>query len=117
MSKKAEVYKKELEIKAPLVERLPDIRGQEFEYFTLLKHVENKPDYKPLPDDSELRLMRDSIPHLGIVAKLIVRDATEILIPKAARQEIIRTLHLTHAATDTMVLQTRNRLFWPPTRQ
>ena len=47
---------------------------------------------------------------------MIVRDGTEILIPKAARQEIIGILHLTHAATDTTVLQTRNRLFWPRMR-
>ena len=47
---------------------------------------------------------------------LVVRDGTEILIPKAAGQEIIKILYLTHAATDTMVLQTRNRLFWPRMR-
>ena len=75
-----------------------------------------------LHDDSELRSIRDSIPHLGIVeldtgARLIVRDATEILIHKAARQEIIRMLHLMHAATYAMVLQTRYRLFWPRMRQ
>ena len=115
MSKKAEVYKKELEIKDPLVEK---IGGQDYENVTLLQHVENKTDYKHLPDDSELRMIRDSLPRLGIVeldtrARLVVRDGTEILIPKAAGQEIIKILYLTHAATDTMVLQIKNRLFWP----
>ena len=41
-------------------------------------------------------MIRDSLPRLGIVeldtrARLVVRDGTEILMPKAARQEIIRT--------------------------
>ena len=34
MSKKAEVYRKELEMKDPLVERIADIGGQDFEYVT-----------------------------------------------------------------------------------
>ena len=46
----------------------------------------------------------------------MLRDGTEILIPKAGRKEIIRILHLTHAATNTMMLQTKSRLFWPKMR-
>ena len=116
MSKKAEVYKKELEVKDPLVEKIAEIGGQDFEYVTLLQHVENRTDYKDLPD--ELKLIRNSLPHQAIVeldtgARLVVRDVTVILIPRAARQEIIKILHLTHTATDTMMLQTKNRLFWP----
>ena len=49
-------------------------------------------------------------------ARLVVRDGTEILIPRTARKEIIWILHLTHAATDTMMLQTKSRLFWPRMR-
>ena len=46
----------------------------------------------------------------------MLRNSTEILIPKAARKEIIRILHLTHGATDTLMLQTKSRLFWPKLR-
>ena len=45
-----------------------------------------------------------------------MRDGMEILIPKTARKEVIKTLHLTHAATNTMLLQTKSRLFWPGMR-
>ena len=62
MSKKAEVYRKKLEIKDPLVEKIAEIGSQDFEYVLLLQHVEKKTYYKHLPDDSELRLIRDSIP-------------------------------------------------------
>ena len=112
MSQNAEVYQKELEVSDPLVERIAEIGGIDFEYVEILQNLENRTDYKHLPGSSELRMIRDSLPRLGLVeldsgARLVVRDSTEILIPKTARKEIIRILHLTHAATDTMMLQTK----------
>ena len=103
MSKKAEVHKKELEVSDPLVERIAEIGGKDFEYVEILQNLEKRTDYKHLPESSELQLIRDFLPSLGIVelesgARLVVKDGTEILIPKTARKEI-RLLHLTHAAT------------------
>ena len=82
MSKKASVYEKELEIR----ERLAEIKGKDFDYINLLKNVENRTEFKHLLEDSNLRLIRDSLPHLGIVEldtgeRLVVRDVTEILVP------------------------------------
>ena len=62
-------------------------------------------------------MIRDGLPHLGIVEldsgeHLVVRDGAEVLIPKSARKEVIKTLHLTHSATNNMMLQTKSRLFW-----
>ena len=118
MSKKAEMYEKELEVQDPLVERLGDIGGEDFEYFELLQHIANRTKYIHLTIDCELRLIRDSIPRLGIIelekgTRFIVRDGSEILIPRPAREEIVRNLHLTHAAPETMMLLTKGRLFWP----
>ena len=75
-----------------------------------------------LPEQSELRLINDFIPRLRISElkdghRLIVRNGGEILIPKSARAEIIKTLHLTHPATETMLTQCRNNIFWPKMRQ
>ena len=86
MFKKASVYKKELEIKDPLVEKLADIGGQDFDYINLLQNIKNRTEFKHLPEDSEMRLIRDSLPHLGIVEldtgeRLVVRDVAEILVP------------------------------------
>ena len=55
---KASVYKKELEIRDPLVERLGEIRGQDHDYINLLQNVENRTKFKHLPEDSELRLIK-----------------------------------------------------------
>ena len=46
-----------------------------------------------------------------------MKDGSEILIPKSERKEIIRLLHLTHAAPETMILQMKSRIFWPRQRQ
>ena len=40
MSKKAKVYRKELEIADPLVQRLAEIGGTDFEYVEILQHLE-----------------------------------------------------------------------------
>ena len=111
MSKKASVYRKELEIRDLLVERIAEVEGRDFDYINMLQNVENKTEFKHLPDDSELRLIRESLPRLGIVElasgeRLIVRDGTELLILKTARKDVISTLHLTHLATNSMMLQT-----------
>ena len=46
MSKRAAVYKKELEIKDPLVERLAEIGRRDFDYVNMLQNVENKTEFK-----------------------------------------------------------------------
>ena len=46
-----------------------------------------------------------------------MKDGSEILIPKSERKEMIRLLHLTHAAPETMLLQMKSRIFWPRQRQ
>ena len=50
-----------------MAERLAEIGGQDFDYLNLLQNVENRTEFKHLPEDSELRLIRDSLPCLGIV--------------------------------------------------
>ena len=66
--------------------------------------------------------MHDSIHNLGIAElrdghRLVVRNGGEVFIPKTAREEIIRTLHITHPATQTMINQTKGKIFWPKMRQ
>ena len=80
--------------------------------------MENKTDFEHLPDDCELILIRDSIPRLGIV-ELDKGTRLPGMAQRSSFQNLQekRTLHLTHAVTETMVLQTKNRLFWPRMRQ
>ena len=122
MSKRADIYRKQLEVEDPLVIQLGIQGGLDLGYVEILNHIENKTEYKDLPQDCELRLMYDSIPNLGIAElrdghRLVVRNGGEVLIPKSAREEIVRTLHITHPATETMINQTKGKIFWPKMRQ
>ena len=104
--------RKQLEVEDPLVIQLGVQAGLDLEYVEMLNHIKNRTELKNLPDNCELRLIHDSIPNLGISElrdghRLIVRNGGEVLIPKTAREEIIRTLHFTHPATQTMINQTK----------
>ena len=79
MSKKAEVYRKQLEIEDPLVMRLAEQAGLDLEYVEMVNLVENRAEYKDIPEHCELRLIHDSMARLGIVDlsdgnRLIVRN-------------------------------------------
>ena len=116
MSKKASIYKKQVEVEDPLVLQLGIQAGLDLEYVEMVSCIENRVEYKNLPEDTELRALGDSLPRLGIVElrdghRLIVRDGSEVLIPKSAREEIIKTLHISHPATETMINQTRGKIF------
>ena len=47
----------------------------------------------------------------------IVRYGGKVLIPKSAREEMVRTLHISHPATETMINQTKSKIFWPKMRE
>ena len=84
----------------------------------MLQNVENKTEFKHISEDS---IIQDSLPRLGRVELdsgvcLDVRDGMEVLIQKSARKDVMSTLHLTHLATNSMMLQTKSRLFWPGIR-
>ena len=49
--------------------------------------------------------------------RLIVRYETEILIPKEQRKNIVVTLHFSHSATDSMILQCKRKIYWPGIKQ
>ena len=114
MSKKAAIYRKQLD--DPLVIQLGIQAGMDLEYVEMVNHIENRSEYRDIPLQCEVRLIHDSIPRLGICElrdgnRLIVRNCGEVLIPKSARAEIIRTLHITHPETDAMFNQVKNKIF------
>jgi hypothetical protein len=50
---------------------------------------------------------------MGNGTRLIVKDETEILIPKALREEMTRVLHLSHSGDISMMIQAKSKIFWP----
>ena len=72
---------------------------------------------KELKEDSEARQMEGQWEEMGILetekGELIVRNGNEILIPKKCREELLTKLHAGHRGTDSMILQTRQKFWWP----
>ena len=61
MSKKASIYKKQLEVEDPLVIQLGIQAGMDLEYVEMVNAIENRTEYRNLPEQCELRLIHDSI--------------------------------------------------------
>jgi hypothetical protein len=92
------------------------------EYLSMMNALENKIETKDLPVDSELRQLSGcriemSLVELSNGTRLIVKNETEILIPKSLRIEMLRILHLTHSCDTAMLLQSKSRIFWPGMRR
>ena len=49
MSKRADIYRKQLEVEDPLVIQLGIQAGLDLEYVQILNHIENRTAYKDLP--------------------------------------------------------------------
>ena len=102
MSKRVAVRIKQLETEDPLVMQLAQDGSEDTEYVEMLNTVEN--GATNLPENSELRQLsshrdRLSVVTLSLFARLIVRDETEILIPRPLRPKMMDILHFTHKGT------------------
>ena len=71
----------------------------------MLNTLKTITETKDLPEDYEIRQLSGcrnklSIVTLTVGTRLIVKDETEILIPKTLREEMMRILHLTRIEAD-----------------
>ena len=74
-----------------------------------------------VPKESELKKIKDHKQSLSIVTlesghKLIIRNDSEILVPRKAREKMCRTLHFTHHSEEMMMKQAKDKVFWPSMR-
>lgn len=82
-----------------------------------MNQIENKVDLSDLPAKCELRKVSGGINNISLVeldngTRLMLKDETEILIPKSMRAEMIRVLHMTHQADTAMMTQAKKKIFW-----
>ena len=108
MSKKASVYKDQVQVRDPMVIKLGEIGSLDLGYLEMLNCVENGVESKDIPDDCELKVIEGQLSRLGIETlsngtRLIVRDGREILVPKEERAKMLDILHYDHTAGDTML--------------
>ena len=88
--------------KDPLVVNLAQIGSLCPEYVSMLALVENRTPPRELPANSELKLVEGSLQEFRVVQlasgdRLLCKDSA-VYVPKSARENILRTLHLCHHA-------------------
>ena len=118
LSKKLAKRCKQVEIHDPLVIELAEIAAGDIEYLAMVKDIEGNIPSKELSEDSELRQLAASreeikVIQLGRGLRLIVRDESEILVPKSARNRMMQNLHLVHSGPESMLFQAKKKIFWP----
>ena len=105
----------------PLVVNLAQIGSLCPEYVSMLALVENRTPPRELPADSELKLVEGSLQEFRVVQlrsgdRLLCKDSA-VYVPKSARENILRTLHLCHHAPGSMIENTKGRIYWPEMRK
>ena len=89
------------------------------DYIEMMNYIENNTDLNDISLNCELKQMGEFMDRMSIVAldagtRLIVKDGTEVLmIPMKKSKQIIDTLHFSHSAADSMIIQCKRKIFWP----
>ena len=102
MSKKATIRNKQLERDDPLVMKIAEEANMDPDYVEMKNQIENDIEFENIPPDSELKQLKEVIDKMSIVTleagtRFIVKDESDILIPKKLREQILTTLHFTHS--------------------
>ena len=88
------------------------------EYVEMMNYLECDTEFNDIAPDCELKQMHEFMDRMSIVTldagtRLIVKDETEILIPKCLRKQMEDTLHFSHTAAQSMITQCKKKIFWP----
>ena len=99
--------------------KLAETGAEDPEYLDIVKAVQE--ENWNLDKENEIKKIKDHKSSLSITTlesgqKLIIKDDSEILVPKQARQGICNTLQFTHHSTEMMLKQANNKVYWPTIR-
>ena len=88
------------------------------EYIEMMNYIECYTDFNDIAPDCELKQMKEFMDRMSIVTldegtRQIVKDETEILIPMCQRKQMVDTLHFSHSAAESMIIQCKRHIFWP----
>ena len=104
------------DLKDPKVEILASLAAGDDIYQNNVEHIENQDDMKAIHKNSELKQLASEWDDLSVASldsgKLILRN-NEILIPKEAREELVKQLHQTHLSYQGMRALAKGKFFWP----
>ena len=107
----------EVDVKDYYVQQVAEEASKDPDYTYIIQVVRERLGTKELKQDTEAHQMEGQWEEMGIIetnkGELIVRNGNEILIPKKCREELLSKLHSGHCGTNSMILQTRSKFWWP----
>ena len=106
----------------PLVQKIAEEASMEPEYVEMLNYLESDTEYNDIDPNCELKQMKEFMDRMSVVTldtgtRLIVKDETEIMIPKCLRKQMEDILHFSNTAAQSMITQCKNKIFWPGMRK
>ena len=102
MSKVMKVRRQQMEKLDPLVQRIAVEANLDTEYIEMLNYIEADVYYEEIDSNSELKALKEDLQHMSIITldsgnRLIVKNETEILIPKSQRSHMMNILHVSRS--------------------
>ena len=116
MCKVASVRKRQMEKNDPLVQKIAEEANMDPEYIEMMNYIKCDTDFNDITPDCEQMnefMDRMSIVTLDAGTRLIVKDETEISIPKCLRKQTEDTLHFSHTVAQSMITRCKRKIFWP----
>ena len=94
----------------PLVQKIAEEASMDPNYVEMMNYLETDTEYDDIDPECELKQMKEFMSRMSIVTldagtRLIVKDETEILIPKGMRKQMENILHFSHTAAQSMITQ------------
>ena len=112
---------KELHKEDPLVLNMAQVGSLDTSYLEMMKLVEDRVQPKNLPMESELKQIEGSLSELRVVemstGDRLLCKGEAVYVPASLRTQMVDTLHLTHAADQSMLESAKNRIYWPGLRK
>ena len=106
-----------IDIKDPHVAQMQIEAKADPEYQEMLQDISTGRQAKHMSANSELRKIEGELKNLSVddsdEGKLIIRNGSEILVPKSMRKDLLDKLHATHLETTMMKKWARGKFFWP----
>ena len=111
---------KQLDTEDPLVQNLAAIASLDEEMIEMMRYIENGTPAKQIPETCELKRAEGALADMRVVTmnsgdRLIAKDRA-VYIPTSEREHLVNTLHLTHASAVSMLLNAKDRVWWPGLR-
>ena len=101
----------------PRLEKMADNALLDMEYQTMIKYILEETPLHELDRSGELFKLSSERQYLGVWtfsngSRLVVKNSSEVVVPKGDRQEVLDELHATHMGVEGMKKLARGKMTW-----